>query len=133
MPGAELVVVVCAAGARIHASPVRVRIGHLGPWTRDGAVREVERVARADLGDVYCFALSSTGLIAVVHSSTSEVALLSADAQRELWRAKVRCMHACARAGVLRHQVGKGSTRHCCSALLCVQCSHDCTQTHTHS
>ena len=106
VPGAELVVAVCAAGARIHASPVRVRIGHLG-WTRDGAVREVERVARADLGDVHGFALSSTGLIAVVHQSTSEVALLSADAQRELWRAKVRCMHACARAGVRRQRVGK--------------------------
>ena len=86
-PGA-LVVDVRVAGARIKDSPSRVPIGRGSRMMRAAPLRQ-ERIARADLDDANEFAIGPGDRIAGVHYATSEVALLTADASRELWRREV--------------------------------------------
>ena len=94
MPGADLTISICAAGEAIAPARVQCRIAAVATMLRAAPVEAAAHVARGDLGDVSDFAVAASGLIAVVHHTTNEVALLSADAKIEHWRTKV-CVCVC--------------------------------------
>ena len=50
---------------------------------------DATQLKRDDCEDVYSFAIGSNDNIAAVHDNTNELALVSSDCTRELWRVKV--------------------------------------------
>ena len=94
MLGSMLVVDVRYDGLPIKDSPLRMRIC-AAALLRDKPL-QMTRMERADWGDMRCIAIGPNDRVAVVHDksgagwdySQNELALLSADATRELWRVK---------------------------------------------
>ena len=83
----EMVVDVRAAGTPIRGSPVRMRIG--GALALQDKALDVTQLEWDDCGDVCAFAVGPNDNIAAVHGFTDELALVSSDCTRELWRVKV--------------------------------------------